>query len=67
MLERFLAAAQDGDLAALEEMLAHDAVLYADGGGKAMAAPAPLLGSTLIARFMTSLARPSPGARSIGA
>src|SRR5215213_3669833 len=37
LLERFLAAAEEGDLAALEDLLAKDAILYADGGGKAMA------------------------------
>ena len=37
LLERFLAAAEEGDLEALEELLAKDAVLYADSGGKAMA------------------------------
>ena len=45
LLERFLAAAEEGDLEALEEMLAKDAVLYADGGGKAMAAPEPIYGA----------------------
>jgi RNA polymerase sigma-70 factor (ECF subfamily) len=54
LLERFLAAADEGDLAALEELLAKDAVLYADGGGKAMAPQEPLFGATLIARFMAS-------------
>ena len=38
LLQRFLAAAEEGDLEALEELLAKDAVLYADGGGKALAA-----------------------------
>jgi RNA polymerase sigma-70 factor (ECF subfamily) len=52
LLRRFLAAAEEGDLEALEEVLAQDAVLYADGGGKAMAAPEPLFGAALIARFM---------------
>src|SRR4051812_39740991 len=56
LLERFLAAAEEGDLAALEAMLAQDAVLYADGGGKAMAAPAPLVGAMAIARFMAAVA-----------
>jgi RNA polymerase sigma-70 factor, ECF subfamily len=55
LLERFLAAAEDGDLAALEEMLAEDAVLYADGGGKVMAVQEPLFGATLIARFMATI------------
>jgi RNA polymerase sigma-70 factor, ECF subfamily len=60
LLERFLAAAEDGDLEALEEMLAKDAVLYADGGGKAMAAPEPLVGAALIARFMALVAGVRP-------
>jgi RNA polymerase sigma-70 factor, ECF subfamily len=55
LLERFLAAAEEGDMEALEELLAKDAVLYADGGGKAMAAPEPLVGATLIARFMAAV------------
>src|SRR6478609_5015377 len=49
LLERFLAAAERGDLDALEEMLAKDAVLYTDGGGKAMASPEPLVGAAQIA------------------
>jgi RNA polymerase sigma-70 factor, ECF subfamily len=57
LLERFLAAAEDGDLAALEEMLAKDAVLYADSGGKAAAPQEPLIGATLIARFMAAVAQ----------
>src|SRR6478735_7021844 len=52
LLQRFLAAAEEGDLEALEELLAKDAVLYADGGGKALAAPEPLFGAAEIARFM---------------
>ena len=57
LLERFLAAAEDGDLEALEELLAKDAVLYADGGGKAMAPQEPLVGAALIARFMAAVAQ----------
>ena len=57
LLERFLAAAEDGDLQALEELLAKDAVLYADSGGKAMAPQEPLVGATLIARFMAAVAQ----------
>jgi RNA polymerase sigma-70 factor (ECF subfamily) len=60
LLERFLAAAEDGDLEALEELLAKDAVLYADSGGKAMAPQEPLFGATLIARFMAAVARVRP-------
>jgi RNA polymerase sigma-70 factor (ECF subfamily) len=52
LFERFLAAAEEGDLEALEELLAKDAVLYADSGGKAMAPREPLFGAALIARFI---------------
>jgi RNA polymerase sigma-70 factor (ECF subfamily) len=57
LLERFLAAAEEGDLEALEKLLAHDAVLYADGGDKAMAPLEPLAGAPLIARFMAGVAQ----------
>jgi RNA polymerase sigma-70 factor (ECF subfamily) len=57
LLERFLAAAEEGDLEALEELLAKDAVLYADSGGKAMAPQEPLVGAALIARFMALVAQ----------
>jgi RNA polymerase sigma-70 factor, ECF subfamily len=57
LLERFLAAAEEGDLEALEELLAKDAVLYADGGGKVMAAPEPLFGAAVVARFMAGVAQ----------
>jgi RNA polymerase sigma-70 factor (ECF subfamily) len=57
LLERFLAAAEEGDLEALEELLAKDAVLYADGGGKAIAPPEPLFGAAVIARFMAGVAQ----------
>ena len=55
LLERFLAAAEEGDMEALEELLAKDAVLYSDGGGKAVASPEPLFGATVIARFMAAV------------
>jgi RNA polymerase sigma-70 factor (ECF subfamily) len=55
LLERFLAAADEGDVAALEALLAEDAVLYADGGGKAIAARRPLLGARRIARTLATM------------
>ena len=63
LLERFLAAAEEGELEALEELLAKDAVLYADSGGKARAPQEPLVGAALIARFMAAVSqvRPSSG------
>jgi RNA polymerase sigma-70 factor (ECF subfamily) len=60
LLERFLAAAEEGDLEALEELLAKDAVLYADSGGKAMAPREPLVGAALIASFMAAVAQARP-------
>jgi RNA polymerase sigma-70 factor (ECF subfamily) len=60
LFERFLAAAEEGDLEALEELLAKDAVLYADSGGKAMAPREPLVGAALIARFMAAVAQVRP-------
>jgi RNA polymerase sigma-70 factor (ECF subfamily) len=62
LLERFLAAAEEGDLDALEELLAKDAVLYADSGGKAMAPREPLVGAALIARFMAAVSQARPAA-----
>jgi RNA polymerase sigma-70 factor, ECF subfamily len=60
LLERFLAAAEEGDMEALEELLAKDAVLYADSGGKAMAPQEPLVGAAVIARFMAAVGRARP-------
>jgi RNA polymerase sigma-70 factor (ECF subfamily) len=60
LLKRFLAAAEEGDLVALEELLAKDAVLYADSGGKRMAPPEPLFGAAVIARFMAAVAQVRP-------
>jgi RNA polymerase sigma-70 factor (ECF subfamily) len=62
LLERFLAAAEEGDLQALEELLAKDAVLYADSGGEAMAPQEPLFGARLIARFMATVTQSHPPA-----
>jgi len=57
LLERFLAAAEDGDLAALEAMLAEDVVLYGDGGGKVKAATEPVVGAAAVARFIDEITR----------
>src|SRR5262249_53579255 len=44
LAERFFAAAQEGDVDALAEMLAADVAVYGDGGGKAPALPPPGVG-----------------------
>jgi RNA polymerase sigma-70 factor (ECF subfamily) len=52
LVERFFAAAERGDLAALEEMLAADVVVYGDGGGKAPAWPKPIYGRERVAKLI---------------
>lgn len=55
----FMQATASGDVAALKEVLAIDAVLYNDGGGKRNAALKPIFGNDRIARFFTSIQRKS--------
>jgi len=52
LVERFFAAAERGDLAALEEMLAADVVVYGDGGGKAPSWPKPIVGRERVAKLI---------------
>ncbi len=49
---RFFAAAEEGDLQGLEELLAHDVVLHGDGGGKAPAVKRAIHGRTKVARTL---------------
>ena len=49
---RFFAAAQEGDLEALEELLAHDVVLRGDGGGKAPTIARAIHGRARVARTL---------------
>ena len=49
---RFFAAAEEGDLQALEELLAHDVVLHGDGGGKAPAIKRAVHGRARVARTL---------------
>ena len=53
---RFFAAAQEGDLAGLEALLAEDAVLHGDGGGKVPAIARPLHGRGRVARALAGWA-----------
>ncbi|HEU4656160.1 MAG TPA: RNA polymerase sigma-70 factor [Capillimicrobium sp.] len=57
LFERFLAAAQRGETEELKALLADDAVLYSDGGGRAVAARRPILGADRVARFMVGVTR----------
>jgi RNA polymerase sigma-70 factor, ECF subfamily len=54
---RFFDAVRDGNLDGLVTLLAEDAVMTGDGGGKASARPAPLHGGDKVARFLVGLMR----------
>ena len=65
LARRFLAAAQGGDLAGLEALLAHDVELHGDGGGKVPALSRPVRGRSRVARTLTTwlrLLKQVPGA-----
>jgi RNA polymerase sigma-70 factor (ECF subfamily) len=57
LLERLLEATLDGDVPALERMLAEDVVAWSDGGGKADAFPRPVVGREKLLRVLGGLAR----------
>jgi RNA polymerase sigma-70 factor (ECF subfamily) len=55
LLQAFLAAAQRGELGALEGVLAEDVISYSDGGGIArLAARIPVAGRARVAQFVAS-------------
>jgi RNA polymerase sigma-70 factor (ECF subfamily) len=54
LASRFFAAAEEGDLEGLEELLAHDVVLRGDGGGKAPALARAIHGRARVARTLTA-------------
>jgi RNA polymerase sigma-70 factor (ECF subfamily) len=55
MAEAFLDAVRTGDAAGLARLLAADAVMHTDGGGKRLAALNPIFGADKIIRFMVGL------------
>ncbi len=57
LLAAFAQAAISGDLTALKTVLAEDAVLLSDGGGRKVAALNPIRGADNIARFIASIVR----------
>ncbi|HEX4656933.1 MAG TPA: RNA polymerase sigma-70 factor [Streptosporangiaceae bacterium] len=57
LVDRFLAAARDGDLLGLERLLAADVTAWADGGGKVVAARRPVLGRARVARYLAGITR----------
>lgn len=55
--EAFLAASRGGDVESLGRLLAADATLVSDGGGRKLAALNPIRGRAKLLRFYTGLAR----------
>jgi len=54
-LEAFIAAAQKGDMPALEDLFAEDIVSYSDGGGLVRAAGVPITGRKKVATFIAAV------------
>ena len=54
---RFLAAWEEGDTEALVEVLAPDATVYGDGGGKEPSMPEPLVGAERVAKALIGWGR----------
>ena len=57
LLAAFAQASVSGDLSALKAVLAEDAVLLSDGGGRKLAALNPIRGADHIARFIANTVR----------
>jgi RNA polymerase sigma-70 factor, ECF subfamily len=60
LLRAFVAAAESGDVEKLTGLLARDAVLWADGGGRVEAALQPVYGALNIARCVIGFASKEP-------
>ena len=56
LLKAFVSAAQQGNLTALEALLASDVVSYSDGGGVVRAAQKPIVGRDRVAKFVAAVA-----------
>ncbi|MFI9646817.1 RNA polymerase sigma-70 factor [Streptomyces sp. NPDC052040] len=57
LVESFLTAAREGDMAALERLLAADVTWWGDGGGKVTAARRPIEGREKVLRFLAGALR----------
>lgn len=62
--DAFLAAIQNDDPAALEQLLTEDIVFTSDGGGKVPAATVPLVGRERVSKFLFGL-KQQPGWRNV--
>jgi RNA polymerase sigma-70 factor (TIGR02957 family) len=57
LVESFIAAAREGDVAGLEKVLAEDVTWWGDGGGRVTAARRPIVGREKVLRFLLGTAR----------
>jgi RNA polymerase sigma-70 factor (TIGR02957 family) len=57
LVESFVMAAREGDLAGLEKLLAKDVTWWSDGGGKVTAARRPIVGREKVMRFLVGSAQ----------
>ncbi|MGH2808532.1 MAG: RNA polymerase sigma-70 factor [Actinomycetota bacterium] len=57
---RFLEACALGEMDPLMELLAEDAAVYSDGGGRARAARKPILGAAKVGRFLVGIVKKAP-------
>jgi RNA polymerase sigma-70 factor (TIGR02957 family) len=57
LADSFVAALSGGDLGALEELLAHDVMVHADGGGRVRAIARPVYGRSRVARLLLKVMR----------
>lgn len=60
LASEFLRASLEGDFPALLALMTEDVELIADGGGKAKAAPMPIRGRDVVARFLTGISHMGP-------
>jgi RNA polymerase sigma-70 factor, ECF subfamily len=65
LVTAFVTAASTGNVTQLASLLAEDAVLYTDGGGKRHAALNPIYGRDKIVRFAVGIAKKQPLASSV--
>lgn len=65
LVETFVSAARDGDLARLESLLATDVRYVSDGGGVVGAARRPILGRGNVARFLVGALRKFVGEEAV--
>jgi RNA polymerase sigma-70 factor (TIGR02957 family) len=64
LVERFLAAAREGNLRELEQLLAAEVTSWADGGGQVSTARRPVVGRVRVARYLAgSMNKAAAGAR----